>query len=293
MAIGTALAIGLGASAIGGAVSASSNKKAASKAAAQSQQATDQSIALQRESRDFGLQRLDPYNNRGQLAGDQINALLGLGGGGFAQQLPTGQPNALSQFNAGSPYGLGDTPGYNATGFGGGILNNAAALSRNEGLYSTQGGLNGGYVGTPVATGGAASAGNPQAAAQSAFNQFRNSTNYQFRLGEGLDAVNSGYAGNGVLQSGAAMRGINDYAQNMASGELGNYLALLSQQQNVGAGAASSAAGVSQNFANNAGSLITNNANNQANAAIYRAQNNPFANALGTIGGAAFGFGGG
>lgn len=247
-----------GASIVGSFIGSSSNRKAANKAAQQSQQATDQSIALQRESRDMALQRLDPYNNRGNVAGNQINALLGLGG--TTAQPTAVQPNALSQFSAAQRYGLGDTPGL---------------------------GLN-----TVAAGGAAAPTVSPQQAAQSAFDQFRNSTNYQFRLGEGLDAVNSGFAGNGVLQSGAALRGINDYAQNMASSELGNYLALLSQQQGVGAGAASAAAGVGQNFANNAANLIVNNGNNQANAAIYRAQNNPFANALGAGVGVLSGLGG-
>lgn len=249
-----------GASIVGSFIGSSANKKAAKKAGQISQQATDQSIALQRESRDMALQRLDPYNNRGNVAGNQINALLGLGGS-QQQGGPAGiQPNALSQFSAAQRYGLGDNPIFGPNS---------------------------------LATGGtAAPSVSPQQAAQNAFDQFRQSTNYQFRLGEGLDAVNSGYAGNGVLQSGAALRGINDYAQNMASGELGNYLALLGQQQGVGAGAASAAAGVGQNFANNAANLIVNNADNQANAAIYRAQNNPFANALGSGIGVLSGFGG-
>ena len=253
-----------GASIVGSFIGSSSNKKAANKAAQQSQQATDQSLALQRESRDMALQRLDPYNNRGNLAGNQINALLGLGGARPTAPATAVQPNALSQFSAAQRYGLGDSPMY---------ATNTLAT----------GGAAGGTA-TPSVT--------PQQAAQNAFDQFRQSTNYQFRLGEGLDAVNSGYAGSGVLQSGAALRGINDYAQNMASSELGNYLALLSQQQGVGAGAASAAAGVGQNFANNAANLIVNNGNNQANAAIYRAQNNPFANALGAGVGVLSGLGG-
>ena len=283
MAIGTAAAIGLGVAGIGSAVSASSNRRAANRAADQSERATQQSLALQRESRDMAIQRLDPYNFRGNVAGNQINALLGLGGA--PAPAPTQQPNALSQFlpqnggagvnpaalgdmrgTAGLPYGLGD--GFISTG----TMDNGLATA--TGPTNTQ---------LPTAQ-------TPQQAAENAFNIFRNSTGYQFRLNEGMDALNSGFAGAGLLQSGAALRSLDDYRQGMASAEFGNYMGLLGQQQAVGAGAASAVAGVGQNFASNAGNLIMNNANNQANAAIARGQNNVFGNMLGTIGGGALGF---
>lgn len=290
MAIGTAAAIGLGAAALGSGASAIAGSKASKRAAQQSQQATDQSIGLQRESRDMAFQRLDPFGNRGNAAGNQINALLGLGGsqemgGPATMQMPNAMPqfggyngNITGNFRGGSmapyadagmPYGLGD--GFISTGtMDGGMIN---ATGNTMGQMPTQ-------------TGQTA-----QQAAQNAFDTFRNSTGYQFRVNEGMDALNSGFAGSGLLQSGAALRGLDDYRQGMASGELGNYMALLGQQQAVGAGAASASAGVGQNFAGNAGNLIMNNAGNQANAAIARAQNNPLANTLGMVGGGLFSYG--
>lgn len=249
-----------GASLVGSVLSSNSANKNAKRAAQTSEQNNAANIALQRESRDMALQRLDPYANRGNAAGNAINALLGLGGTQNSAGTATMQSNALSQFqSAGAGYGLGDTPGFNYNGM------------------------------NTMATGGTAA---PQMTAQqaqnAAFDNFRNSTGYQFRLGEGLDAVNSGYAGSGVLQSGAALRGITEYGQNFASNEFGNYLNALGNQQAVGAGAASSSAGVSQNFANMASNSNNINAQNQMAAQLGR--QNPFANALGTVGGLGFGF---
>jgi hypothetical protein len=99
-----------------------------------------------------------------------------------------------------------------------------------------------------------------------------------------LDVTTSAYAGIGGLQSGAALRDITEYGQNFASNEFGNYLGALSNQQAVGAGSASALAGVGQNFAGTVIGANNMNAANQMNAQLAR--QNPFANALGSIGGA-------
>lgn len=314
MAIGTAAAIGLGVAGVGSAIGASANRSAAKRAARASQQATDQSVGLQREIYGQNRQALSPFMQRGNAAGNQINALLGLGGGmyqgGPAQmQMPGVQPNALSQFQpAGMAYGLGDSPGMT---YGGGNSPFAQYVQANPDVMAdyNNGTVDRARFATPEAYGqfhyntygqnegralpgmDAAGGQTAQQAAENAFDIFRNSTGYQFRVNEGMDALNSGFAGSGLLQSGAALRALDDYRQNAASAEFGNYMGLLGQQQAVGAGSASALAGVGQNFAANAGSLIMNNANNQANAAIARGQNNVFGNLAGTIGGGLFGYG--
>lgn len=274
-------------SGIGSIFASNSQNKANRRAADTSERAFQQSLDFAREGRTQGLQRLDPYSNRGNLAGDQINALLGLGG---SQARPAqAAPNALSQFQgypggAGAPYGVSDTPGYSYGGFAGPVLNQSlnALRPQNGGLAANS--PFGGQLQTQVAPQAGGQQGlTPQQAATNAFDVFRNSTGYQFRLGEGLDAVSSAYAGIGGLQSGAALRGINEYGQNFASNEFGNYLNALANQQAVGAGAASSAAGVSQNFANSA--ISANNVNSQTQIAAQLGRQNPFANALGAIGG--------
>ena len=299
MAIGTAAAIGLGVAGIGSAISSGSSNSASRRAAETSQENNATNVALAREIYGNNERVLSPFVQRGNAAGDQLNALLGLGG---ATQ-PQVQPNALSQFVGGRPagygYGLGDGyigpgSGFNPAGFGdafggGSAIGSGIVPSETYGVpLPSQGGL---PQSTALPTSGALP-GSPQTAqqaAESASDTFRNSTGYQFRLGEGLDAVNSAYAGIGGLQSGAAMRGINDYAQNFASNEFGNYAGLLSGQQAVGAGAASSLAGVGQNFAGTVINSNNLNATNQMNATLSRGGNNALGNLFGTIGGGILG----
>lgn len=54
-------------------------------------------------------------------------------------------------------------------------------------------------------------------------NNFQASPDYQFRLGQGLESVTQNKAVNGLLKSGSALKGLNDYAQNTASSEFGNW----------------------------------------------------------------------
>jgi hypothetical protein len=204
MAIGTALAVGLGASALGGALGAKSQKKAAKKAALLSQTAADTNNALAGQVYQDTTNALAPYTQAGNPAGTQMNAMLGLSG----QQA------------------------------------------------QTQG-----------------------------FDQFRNSTGYRFRLGEGMDALNSGYAGAGVLQSGAALRGAQEYGQNFASNEYNNYMQMLDNQQRLGLSATLGQAGLGQSYVGTVTGNNWMNADNQGNAALIRGQSNPFATALSGIGG--------
>lgn len=231
MAIGTAAAIGLGVAGIGSALSSSSNKKAASKAANVSAQNNTANVALQRDIYNRNANALAPFMQRGNAAGSQVNALLGLG-----------PANDSATMSAANGYGIGD-------------------------------GMAG--MGTPAYSGNAQ---------QNAFDTFRNSTGYQFRFGEGMNALNSGYAGAGILQSGDAMRAAQEYGQNFASNEFGNYFNALANQQGIGLSGASALAGVGTNYAGMVTDANNQNAANQANALLYRGQNS-FGNTLGMLGG--------
>lgn len=297
MAIGTAAAIGLGIAGIGAGASAISSNSASKRAAQTSQTNTDANVALARDIYGQNRDLLNPFVQRGNQAGDAMNALLGLGGsqqmgGPQAVTIPGAPANALSQFRgtntAAGFYGLGDAAGFSPTAFSDWIGNSRGASP--FGVPSQPLATNATVAPTNVVP-TAPQGQTPQQAAEGAFDTFRNSTGYQFRLGEGLDAVGSAYAGIGGLQSGAAMRGINEYGQNFASNEFGNYVNALSGQQAVGAGAASSAAGVGQNFAGTVIGQNNFNATNQMNAQL--GQQNPLANVFGTVGGAALGFLGG
>jgi hypothetical protein len=145
-----------------------------------------------------------------------------------------------------------------------------------------------------------------------AFDNFKNFIGYDFALKQAMDALNNQYAAHGQLQSGAAAKGIADYATQMAQqGAAFPYLNYLSGQQNMGATAASSIAGIGSNYGNSAANLgqnygnavtginagmggaIQNGANGTANGAILgglanAGMYNNIGSALGNLGSSIF-----
>ena len=331
---------------IGGAIIGSKSQKAAASQANDAQQAAvqaqlqlgQQSLALNRDIYNSNYGILSPFVSRGNVAGDAINALLGLPAAprmssplaGTASPMPT-NPSAPATPSApaaplaavsgmapaaapttrpyilgtdGLPLGAargtvpGDVP-QNSDMVGNGYRAGGTLAAQN--FFARQGGVASPTPTVPASGGSPAAPSTPTApatptttpqTAQSALNNFANSAGMKFQLEQGANALNNLYAGRGQLQSGAAMKGISDYAQNTA---LNNYfmpyMGLLSGQQSVGAGAASSVAGVGQNFGNTAaaingqmGSSIQSGADSAANAALLRGQAN--ANMWTGIGGA-------
>lgn len=129
------------------------------------------------------------------------------------------------------------------------------------------------------------------AGARDAFRNYLENSDYGFQFADGANKVNSGYAGAGTLQSGAAMKGLEQFRQDLQTGYRGEFMNALGNQQGVGLAGASALAGVGQNHVN------TISANNNAagtaaaNAALIKGANNPFANSLGLVGGGLFGAG--
>ncbi len=122
--------------------------------------------------------------------------------------------------------------------------------------------------------------------AEKDFRRYIRASDYGFQFGQGANAINSGYAASGTLQSGAAMKGLERFRQNLQSGYRNEYLNNLMSQQNLGFGAASAQAGVGQSFANNVSALNAQNANALAGLEVQRANNTAGAiGALGQIGG--------
>lgn len=138
----------------------------------------------------------------------------------------------------------------------------------------------------PTPTPGAGSGGS----ALSAWDQFREGTNYQWRFNQGMEALNSSYAAGGMFESGAADKARIEYGQNFASNELANYMNLLAGQQAMGLSAAGAVAGVSTTYAGNVAAQNTNAANAAANAALMQGQ--AAANQWGSVGTAAGQIGG-
>jgi hypothetical protein len=358
---------------IGGAVLGShAQNKAASQAADTEQQSTAAQLQLGRES--LGLNQaiynsnyntLSPFVGRGNVAGDSINALLGLPNAP-AMQSPLEQPAPAAGLPQQTQQPSGPTlqqilamkndgiPGNYQAGLNNFIANGgqsaqnvgapqplAAPQTQNAMLQLAPGqtklaavrqtndlaipprGMPGGVnalggtvqapstrgivpqpvigqqpaqgVPTPVGQTPVPPTGTPANNAlspQDAFKNFTDSAGMQFQLEQGANALNNLYAAHGALQSGAAMKALQGFGQQTA---LNNYflpyLGLLGNQQSIGAGAASSIAGVGQNFGNtaasiaaNQGAAIGNGADAVANAGLVRGANN--ANIYGGLGSA-------
>lgn len=106
---------------------------------------------------------------------------------------------------------------------------------------------------------------------------------YSFRQTQGMNALQNSAAARGGLLSGNTLKGIQDYSQGLASQEYQNaysrYTGSQNQQYNALAGiagtgqtAANNLGSAQQNFANNASTIIGNNAANQGNAALAAGQ---------------------
>jgi hypothetical protein len=203
-----------GVASIGGSIlSSRSQRRSARRAEAVATQNNQANNALARDMYNTSAGILSPFQQRGNQAGDAINALLGLGG---------------------------QTTGYNP---------------------------------------------------EEAFSGFRNSTGYNFRMGEGIRAIDAGAP---VRNSGATLKARQQFGQNLASGEFGNYLGYLSNQQGVGLSGASAQAGVGQNYVNSVTANNNQGADARMNALLARGQANAnmwggIASGAGQIFGSSFG----
>lgn len=270
MAIGTLIGGAIGA--VGSIIGGSNNSKAINKATDATVQANAQNLAMQKEIYGENKQTLAPFVNAGTQATGAINALLGLTPTNQPQQAAPQAPANTGQFQ------------YNPSDYGGGLDGIrgglAAVLQR---MQQRQNGPTTAGMPTPGAI-----QQSTYLTPQQAFQNYQNSTGYQFRLNQGMNALNSGYAGAGLIKSGAAMKAAQDYGQNIASQEFNNYMNLLAGQQGTGLTAAGAQAGVATNYANTAGAINSNTANALGQAAIAKANNSNallggLAGAAGTI----------
>ncbi len=253
MAIGTLAAVALGVGALG---SAAIGASASSKAAKAAKNAANQSTDVQREQLQVAQNALNPYSQAGIPASQALNSFLGL----TPTQAPQ-QPNAMAQF---APQGQ------IYEGFDGAMGRGATAYEPTPygSINGAQfGGFNGGFgAGVPQ--------GQPQGVnGADAFRRFLDNSDYGFQFQEGGNALNSGYAGAGTLQSGAAMKGLEKFRQNLQSGYRGEFLNALGNQQGAGLTAGSALAGVGQNFANSITGINSNRADAIGNAALTNAGN--------------------
>jgi hypothetical protein len=134
----------------------------------------------------------------------------------------------------------------------------------------------GGPAGGPGGTAGTA--------ANQAFNNYQNSTGYQFQLGQGTQAINANAATTGMLNSGANAKALEGYGQNLASTTFGNYLSQLGGL-NAAQGATAQAG---QNMLGQVATVGTASGGAAANAILQggAAQGNYLAGLGGSIGNA-------
>lgn len=322
-ALGGAAIAGVGTVAAG-ALSSSAQTKAARTAADSSLQVADLNNQLIRDTRNENVALATPFYNNGVAAGNALNGLLlgtpspaptgalsppptpaappasGYSGPPLAQIMTmprnTGQ-GAIDQYLSYYQSHPNEDPGFtNISQFHGDPFSderaaNSVLMARNAYLAAHP------AVTTPSGTVPAAvPASAPVASALSPWDQFRNSTNYQFRYDQGLKATEDQYATKGALDSGAAEKAKITFGQNFASNEIANYMNLLAGQQNVGLSAGNAVMGVSTNATNAITAQNTNAGNTAANAALVSGNANAnmwgtVGNAAGQIGGALFQYG--
>lgn len=107
---------------------------------------------------------------------------------------------------------------------------------------------------------------------------FEASPGYEWRLGQGLDAIEGSAAARGGLYSGATMKALNQFGQDYGSAEFNNYQNQMLGLAGMGQSAAAMQANNEMNFANMYGQAQSSIGNAQAAGAI--AQGNAWNNAL-------------
>lgn len=103
------------------------------------------------------------------------------------------------------------------------------------------------------------------------YSSFIQSPDYQFRMNQGLNAVQGSAAAQGGLYSGNALRAINDFAQGTAASEFGNYVNRQLALAGMGQAATTQAGNAALTTGTNVGNLLLNQGNARASGIIGQA----------------------
>ena len=130
--------------------------------------------------------------------------------------------------------------------------------------------------------------GGNQQAANNALGNFLNSSNYKFQLNQGLNAASGNAATRGMLDSGATLKALNDYGQNMAHGALQGYMGNLYNLGTQGLDALKTVGAAGSQAGQAGASALMNGANSAANLTMQGvgAQNAGMGNLFNSIGAA-------
>ena len=100
---------------------------------------------------------------------------------------------------------------------------------------------------------------------------FMASPDYEFRRGEGMRAIEGSAAARGGAFSGNALKALNQYNSNLASGEFGNWWNRQAGLVDVGRNAAGTVANLGANAASNIGNALIGGGQRQAGYAYDKA----------------------
>jgi hypothetical protein len=123
-------------------------------------------------------------------------------------------------------------------------------------------------------------------AANSAFQNYLNSSGYQFQQQKGMDSITGSAAAKGLLDSGSTLKALQSYGQGLGSSYFSNYMNRLQgvQQQglNTSTGVANLASGAGAQAANAVQTGAANSTNLSANGT--QALTSGLTNAVGDVG---------
>lgn len=265
MPVGAAVAIGT--SVVGGLAQNAAAKKNARAA---------QNIANQNQQAISGTQAANtalfaPAIERGNAAGDALNAFLGLPVAGSSPQAQSqAQWDQYLQQNPDVNVAMQREISNPKSQLYGMSLEDAAQWH-----YQNHGqGEGRALPATQVAAPGGA---DPAQTSKQAFDNYLNSTGYQFTANAGRDAINSSKASRGLLKSGSALKALEKFSAGNANQFTQGYISNLYNQQQSGLSAAGN------NASSNASVLGATTANNASVLPAQVAANTTTANVLTNI----------
>lgn len=113
--------------------------------------------------------------------------------------------------------------------------------------------------------------GGDTAGANTAFQNYLNSTDYQFQQDAARRGITGSFAARGLGQSGAALKALQDRSQGIGAGYFGQYLDRLNGINQTGLSGANALAGVGSNYANAVGANNDSRASAIGNSALASA----------------------
>ena len=247
----------MGLGAIAGLAGGLMQASAANKAAKAQTRAADQQVQLYRDIYNDTTERFQPFYDSGTNALAAYNYELGIG------PRPTfgGTAPTITTIEGKGPTTLGD-PRFARGGKSGDREN--APRPQTPGM-PTRYSVNGQMFDTMDA---AQAYANAHKTGGTEYGGYTKTPGYDFRLNQGLDAIQSSAAARGGLYSGAAMRDALKYGQDYATGEYTNYLARLAGMTDTGVAAAGNQANAGANMGAGVGSALASRGNASAAGAI-------------------------